>query len=439
MKAAKILGIILVVFILVVGGVLFYATRYLQSPAFKATVLSRARSVVGAEVSIDGFDVSVLSGITLGNVKVANPAGFAGNLLTADAFVLRYRLLPLLSKRVEIEQLSLDKAVITLTRNARGDWNYEKIGGAGEPAEPATSSAPAGVPLDVTLSSLAMNHASVVMLDEAGKVLLSLDDVNLATSASLAGGKLSGNGKAGIKTVAVASSLFVRKLSAPVAISTDAVKLAPLDGSIAGGTVSGEAGLRLTGGTTYMADVQVKDADIAKMIEEAGVTKKVMTGKLQLTTKLEGTGGLPTIAGSGKASITGGQVAEIPLLNTLATLFQINALKSLKFTECVIEFTIKDNVMQTPVIRMIAPDVQITGKGSVSLADYSLNHTMTIAFTTNSLSATPKEIRSLFSPRKDGMLTMDFKVWGPYDSPKTDLTDRLVKGAANKLLEQFLK
>ena len=438
MKVVKIFGSILVVLIVVVAGMLFYATRYIQSPAFKDTLLSKARGALGADVKIDKFDVSVLSGITLGGVKIANPAGFAGNLLSADAFVLRYRLMPLLSKRVEIEQLSLDKPVVTLARNAKGEWNYDKLGGVSEPGTPS-SSAPASVPLDVTLSKVAMTNGRVVMLDEAGQTLISLDDVNLTTSASLAGGKLSGNGKAGIENVTVANALFVHKLSTPVAISSEAVTLAPLDGTIAAGKISGSAGLRLTGGTAYLADVQVKDADIAKLIEEAGVKKKVLTGKLQLTTKIEGTGGLPTITGNGKASVTGGQVAEIPLLNTLATLFQINALRNLKFTECVLEYTIKNNVMQTPVIRMVAPDVQITGQGAVSLADYSLKHTMTIAFTTNSLSATPKEIRSLFTPRKDGMLTMDFKVWGPYDAPKTDLTDRLVKGAATKLLEKFLK
>lgn len=445
MKAIKIIGIILAMLVLLVVGGLFYASHYLRTPAFKETVLNSARGALGSDVTIDKFDVSLFSGITLGGVRIANPQGYAGDLLTADAFVLRYRLLPLLRGRVEIQQLSLDKPVVTLARGAGGAWNYEKLGGApapapSQPAAPVTApTTPASPPLDVTLSKLAMNHAVIVMLDESGKSLIRIDDANLTCAVNLEGGKLSGTGKTSIETMDVANSLFVRKLGAPVTISTDAIKLAPLDGTIAAGKISGDAGLRLTGGAAYMANVQVKDADLAKLIEEAGVKKKVMTGKLQLTTKLEGTGGLPTMTGNGKAEIVGGQVADIPLLNTLAALLQISALRNLKFSECVVEYSLANNVMQTPVIRLVAPDVQISGKGSVSLADYSLNHTMTIAFTTNAIAATPKEVRALFAPRQDGMQALDFKVWGPYDAPKTDLTDRLVNAAAQHLIEKGLQ
>jgi len=45
----------------------------------------------------------------------------------------------------------------------------------------------------------------------------------------------------------------------------------------------------------------------------------------------------------------------------------------------------------------------------------------------------------MFTEREDGSLAIDFKVWGPYDSPKNDLKERLVKGAAEQLLQKFLK
>jgi hypothetical protein len=34
---------------------------------------------------------------------------------------------------------------------------------------------------------------------------------------------------------------------------------------------------------------------------------------------------------------------------------------------------------------------------------------------------------------------LDFRVWGPYDSPKTDLQQRIVKGAAEQLLQKGLE
>jgi hypothetical protein len=45
----------------------------------------------------------------------------------------------------------------------------------------------------------------------------------------------------------------------------------------------------------------------------------------------------------------------------------------------------------------------------------------------------------VFRDTGDGFAGIDFKVWGPYDKPKTDLKERLVKGAAGSLIDQGLK
>src|SRR5882724_5335815 len=177
MKVVKIISIVVAVLIVailaLVGAGIYFTNRYLQTPAFKEEVLKAARTALGTDVSIDSFQASLFSGVELRGVTIGNPAGFAGNLITADAFVLHYRLLPLLSRRVEIEQLSLDKPVITLSQNDKNEWNYESIGAKGSatnpaPAEikpapaaprPATSTKPEAVaPLDIVLSKLAITQ-----------------------------------------------------------------------------------------------------------------------------------------------------------------------------------------------------------------------------------------------------------------------------------------
>jgi hypothetical protein len=95
--------------------------------------------------------------------------------------------------------------------------------------------------------------------------------------------------------------------------------------------------------------------------------------------------------------------------------------------------------MQTPVISLKSPQVQITGKGSVALDDNSLNHTFTLALAKGTLDRSPKDVRAVFTQRDDGSFAIDFKVWGPYDSPKTDLDKRILKGAAEQLLQKYLK
>lgn len=455
MKAVKVIVIIVAVLvslaIVLVGAGVFFTDRYLQSPAFKNQVLKTAHEELSADVRIDEMHASLFSGVALRGVIIGNPPGFSGNLVTAEAFVLRYRLLPLLSRRIEIEQLSLDKPVITLTRNDKGGWNYESIGTQESQAKPATSATtpptkPAAttvksgtaLPLDIVLSKLAITQGAVSMVSEKDKPIVKLEGIEFSSSVSLTGNKLSGTGKAGISKINVSDALFVKNVATPVTLGSDQVKLVSLSGTVADGKISGDVTADIGGSLKYVVNLRVKDSDIAKFLQEAG-KKAALTGKASASVSLQGTGGVPTIIGNGRAEIANGKLMEIPLLNVLATLLQIDALRDLNFSECLLEFSISNNVMQTPVIRLTSPQVQITGKGSVSLDNYTLNHNMTIVFAKGALDRAPDPIRGLFTEQQDGSLTLDFKVTGPYDSPKTDLTKRIAQGVGQQLLEKGLR
>lgn len=441
----KIVVILAVIAALLVAGGLFLVERQLQKPEFKQLILNAARDALGSQVQINDLNISLFSGVTLRGVTIANPEGFNGSLITADEFVLRYRLLPLLWKRVEIETLALRKPVITLARNDKGEWNYDKIG-----AKPATTSAPpaAATPsappsthkagLDITLSKLALENGTIIMLDEKNKELVRITNINITSKLETSGDKMEGDGDARIETLSAANSLFARNIAAPIKISAERVALAPLSGKLADGGVSGDIGLKLAGAFQYGVNIKVKDGDMAKLLQEAG-TKPILTGKLQADAALTGSGGLPTMAGNGKLEITQGTLAGMPLLETLAALLQINELRNLKFTECLLEFTMANNQMPTPVIRLVSPQVKITGKGVVSLADYSLNHEMTLALAPDILAKVPGEIRDIFQKQPDGFLAITFHVTGPYDNPKNDIKETLIKGAAKNLIQKGLQ
>src|SRR5258706_4956577 len=90
------------------------------------------------------MEISVLSGVPLKGVTIANPDPFPGNLMTAEAFVLRYRLWPLLSGQFEVERLAFEKPRLTLAMDARGTFNYEKLGGRSAGAAGPEPGPPAG-------------------------------------------------------------------------------------------------------------------------------------------------------------------------------------------------------------------------------------------------------------------------------------------------------
>ncbi len=110
--------------------------------------------------------------------------------------MLRYRLLPLLAGRVQVDRMSLDKPVLVLAMDAKGGFNYEKLGrGAakGAPATPGTA-APAAAPLRIVMKSLAVENGSVRMEDQAKARLMAIEGIDFRSGFEVAGGLAQGNG-----------------------------------------------------------------------------------------------------------------------------------------------------------------------------------------------------------------------------------------------------
>ena len=221
---------------------------------------------------------------------------------------------------MEIEQLSLDKPVITFTQNDKNQWNYEAVGAKGsvtnpaprvvKPASPAPQPATrakteVGTPLDIVLSKLAITQGAVSLVSDKNKPIVSVNGINFSSSLSLIDNKLAGSGKTGIDKINLSNTLFVEKVATTITLAADQVTLAPLSGKLADGALSGNVAVKFSNGLQYNVNLQAQDVDVAKLLQDAG-SKPVMSGKLKATTTLEGTGGLPTIVGNGRAEIDGG-------------------------------------------------------------------------------------------------------------------------------------
>ena len=127
MRALRILTVILVGAVALLGAGLFALARYLDSEAFRRAAMAAAQETLGAPVTVGELRVSIFSGATFRQVVVGNPPGVPGELLRAEALVVRPRFLPLLRRRLEIAEVRLDSPTVTLTRNAQGQWSFERL------------------------------------------------------------------------------------------------------------------------------------------------------------------------------------------------------------------------------------------------------------------------------------------------------------------------
>lgn len=434
MKKLALAGAALVVLAgLAAAAFLAHLVRQLDTPEFQKSLLAQARATVGADVRVREMDISLLSGVTLRGLAVANPAPFSGDFLTAKAFVLRYRLLPLLAGRFEVERLALEKPTLGLVANARGTYNYEKLGsGAARDARPTATPAAAVVPLRIVLKQLAVDDGSFVMTDEAKARLVTAEGIGFRSAFEVEGAVAQGNGKATIATVNLADLLFVRGARSPIALSKESVRLAPIRGTVAGGEATGDVTVRLKGGFRYVANLEVKGAQVRTLLAEAKAAR-VLSGTLQGKAVFEGTGGMATLRGHGQGTVEDCRVERAPALALLAAVLQVPELATPDFDECRVEFTQAGRRLSTPVLRLVGPALRLSGKGTVDLETDACDYDMTLALAPRLFAKlTRPEVRSAFRDGGDGFSAIDFHLYGTTLDPKTDLLSRLGKAAATQ-------
>jgi hypothetical protein len=162
-----------------------------------------------------------------------------------------------------------------------------------------------------------------------------------------------------------------------------------------------------------------------------------LSGRLKAQATLTGTADGAT--GHGHAEIRDGRLHDFPVLGAVAAALDLPLLRDLRFQEGAIDFVLAGNVLRTPVIRFVAGDVRILGKGEILLRTGELAHEFTLLVPPAAVRRAPREMRAAFTPRADGLAGVDFRVWGPYRSLRTDLQDRVLSGFAESLLRKGLK
>src|SRR5579864_8594030 len=209
--------IVISVIVAVVAAVVIYAVLNLNGiiQNQRGLILTKASAAVGRKVEVQDIHASLGWGVIadLRGVTIADDPAFSQQpfVQAADVYA-RVALLPLLSRRVEIKQISLKQPVVHIIKNKRGELNLSSIGrnpSAGEAAAPTPTAPPAaGQPLtsapltgarpagqtpagagalgEVSVSILTVENATLVYQDPSGSALMlrsvDLDVENLAIS-----------------------------------------------------------------------------------------------------------------------------------------------------------------------------------------------------------------------------------------------------------------
>ena len=160
--------IVLLVVALVAVGMLFDPNDY------KDRITTAVADATGRTLTLSGdLELQVLPRlrIEVGSATLSNAPGFGdAPFAEIEGAQLQLALLPLLSKRVEIDEARLNGLRLNLARDASGGNNWQDLSGSGEAAEPdaaADGGASATADLDLDVAAIQIADSEVSWRDAA--------------------------------------------------------------------------------------------------------------------------------------------------------------------------------------------------------------------------------------------------------------------------------
>jgi AsmA protein len=179
MRTAKILSIVVGAVIAVIAVALLAVRLFVDPNDYKPRIAAAVKNATGRELKLEGaIRLSVFPWIALelGPASLGNPPGFSEQpFVSFQHASVRVKMLPLLSKRLEVGRVELDGLDLKLLKNADGKGNWEGFGGSKE-AAPAEAPSKSG-------GALAGIEGIKIMNARATYQNLTVENLNLETGA----------------------------------------------------------------------------------------------------------------------------------------------------------------------------------------------------------------------------------------------------------------
>ena len=190
-KAIKWGLIICVGLVLLVIATLLIAPAFIDIRDYKPEIEKLVTDKTGRPFSIgDDLSLSLFpwAGVSFSDAQLGNLSGFAEKeFVSVKSFEVRVKLLPLLSKNIQVKRFVLTEPSITLVKNKDGRVNWDPIvpatGKTAAPKKKETPEAPnagAGLPIkDLTVGECLLKNGSAFYIDHSSQTRKEITAVNL--------------------------------------------------------------------------------------------------------------------------------------------------------------------------------------------------------------------------------------------------------------------
>ncbi len=268
-KLLVIAGIVIGLIVVVLVGLTLYVKSYLQSDKLKALIIPKVEQATGRKVAIDAINVSIFSGISVQGIHLKEKDG-AKDFVAAREFVLRYDLLPLLSKNLVINSIQLIDPQVYVGRDENGVFNYEdiaehiKTGKKGEEPKPAAGG---GIPFSVSADKIGISNARVEFADAKKELpnVSAVTDAELKVFAGTEPGALKFSGKVTLKSLDVVMGTISTRTSGTIEADPETITYA-LNTIVGGETIETKGSVKnYLKAPDIRLDLYSKQLDLAKL------------------------------------------------------------------------------------------------------------------------------------------------------------------------------
>lgn len=175
----KITGIILAIIVVLFASLFVLAKILITPERVKKTILPLAEKALHRSVQLGDIKIGIFSGIVLKDLAILEKEG-SEPFVRAGSVTLKYQFLPLLSKRIVVDEILVGSPNISVIRKEDGSLNYSDILIKKEPKEKPSAD------VDLLVSKISLSKGKLIFEDRSGKAptpfRYSLDDVEFSSN-----------------------------------------------------------------------------------------------------------------------------------------------------------------------------------------------------------------------------------------------------------------
>ena len=422
---AGVVGILLLALILVVPAVI-------NVDRYRPQLISYLQEKTGKQVEIGRLALTFFPvTIHIDHIGVRNPPIFpAGYVLQVARIDAELGLGALLHRQLAIKSLVVEDAVLNLTSDPDGPWNFEN-----PQAQASQNTLPLGVISRVQIergqliaSNLLPSDAAGPIFFEAHDIFCDLDQVNLMGIINPTSSSTDGQGtvKAGLLRF---GSVEARNMDSKLRLEARHIFFTQVKAEVYGGGAAGDLTFDLLGkNVKFKTDARFKGVNVAQLLAAFPNGGGKMTGKMEGDVKLAGEilhtlHPLAGIRGAGHVTVRNGQLPSLKLNANLMKLAHFNDLGPAKndpsaFNLITTDLELDNQQISSRLIDLDGYGVDVDGSGSVSVSGSDLlNYRGLAEITTKESFFTNTVARMSGAALKDGKLQFPFRIGGTIDNP----------------------